>query len=116
MASFANDSCLSILYTAMGKVSFAPLLLDVMSFFIFMPSINCSLQLRATEDYGPGHDQGIRRALEPHPEAVSWNLEIEFCVVTGLNCSVKTYMTGLSNEFYFIVILFMSALPHNKLQ
>jgi hypothetical protein len=62
-----------------------------------------------------GHDHGIRRALEGHPEAVPWKLEIEFCVVTGLNCSVKTYMSGLLTEFYFIVILFMLALPHNKL-
>ena len=30
------------------------------------------------------HGHEVARALETHPKAVPWKIEIEFCVVTGL--------------------------------
>jgi hypothetical protein len=31
-----------------------------------------------------GHNHGIVRALEDHPKAIPWTIEIELCVVKGL--------------------------------
>ena len=42
------------------------------------------------------------RALDTHLKASTWKIEIEFCVVTGLQCSVKTQAAGLSAECYFL--------------
>ena len=55
------------------------------------------------------------RAFETHLKAVSWIIEIEFCMVTGLMCTVKIYMTGLSIKCYFITIPCVWALLHDKL-
>ena len=38
-----------------------------------------------------GCDHEIVRALEIHPNTVPWNNELQYCVVTGFKCIVKTY-------------------------
>ena len=42
------------------------------------------------------------RALDTHLKALPWKTEIEFCVVMGLKCFVKTKAAGLSAECYFL--------------
>jgi hypothetical protein len=44
------------------------------------------------------------RALETHPKAIAWTIEIVICVVTAFRCSVKAYGTRLSTECYLITI------------
>ena len=61
-----------------------------------------------------GRDHDIMRALEIHPKAIPQKIEIEFCVGTGFKCRVNANATGLSTKSYFITILFMWGLLHNK--
>lgn len=42
------------------------------------------------------------RGLDNHLKTLPWKTEIEFCVVMGLKCSVKTQVAGLSAECYFL--------------
>ena len=63
-----------------------------------------------------GPDHQIVRALETRPKGVPWKIEIEFCAPQAFKCSVKTYMTGLSNECNFNAILLMRAFLHSKLK
>ena len=56
------------------------------------------------------------RAVEIHLKAISWKIDLKFVESRAFKGIIKTYATGLSSECYFITILFMWALEHNKSQ
>ena len=73
-----------------------------------MSSLSCNL--RATFH----NDHEVVRALKTHLKAVSRRIELECCVVMGLRVFCKAHATSLFTGSYFITILFMLALLHNK--
>ena len=50
-------------------------------------------------------------ALETHPQALPWKIEIEIFCGHGPSCVHKTHTLGLSTKCYFSTILLMWAFP-----
>jgi hypothetical protein len=82
-----------------GNQQMIPMTHISMTFTIWKQVMDCPFfNLGPFYTIAKGLDHEVVRALETHPKALSWKVQIKFCVVTGLKYSVTAYATGPLNK------------------